>query len=98
MGRNRSIKIHEIKGETCTVIDYLAYYESVKEAKEHFVQNNKQPISKSGFLYPELTLIAPAYNEQERAPVFLVETIDYFDGLGLSYELMIVADGCKDKT
>ncbi|KAF9585428.1 dolichyl-phosphate beta-glucosyltransferase [Lunasporangiospora selenospora] len=55
-----------------------------------------------------LSLVVPAYNESERLPIMLKETLEYLDGRSLatkgakgqpfSYEILIVDDGSQDKT
>lgn len=40
----------------------------------------------------------PAYNEQLRIPATLIDLVDYFDGLDLSYEIIVVDDGSTDHT
>ncbi|EFA80389.1 glycosyltransferase [Heterostelium album PN500] len=50
-----------------------------------------------------LSLIVPAYNEQDRLPTMLDETLRYLKqkskkDLKFSYEIIIVDDGSKDKT
>lgn len=42
---------------------------------------------------PEITLILPAYNEARTIAATMRETIDYFNGRGLRWELIIAADG-----
>ncbi|KAG7198217.1 hypothetical protein KM043_005624 [Ampulex compressa] len=48
-----------------------------------------------------LSVIIPAYNEEERLPPMLDECLEYLEKrekLGLTYELIIVNDGSTDKT
>ncbi|XP_066590586.1 dolichyl-phosphate beta-glucosyltransferase [Prorops nasuta] len=48
-----------------------------------------------------LSVIVPAYNEEERLPPMLDECLDYLENRkksGLDYEIIIVSDGSKDKT
>jgi dolichyl-phosphate beta-glucosyltransferase len=52
----------------------------------------------------QLSIIIPAYNEERRLPLTLVETIDYFDQRvspepeGFSYEILVIDDGSSDHT
>ena len=46
----------------------------------------------------KLSLVAPAYNEENRLETFVDDTIKYFDALKIKYEFIIVNDGSKDKT
>ena len=46
----------------------------------------------------DLSVIIPAYNEEDRLPAMLDECLDYLDGRKTSYEVIIVDDGSKDKT
>eukprot|EP00003_Mantamonas_plastica_P033854 TRINITY_DN995_c0_g1_i3.p1 TRINITY_DN995_c0_g1~~TRINITY_DN995_c0_g1_i3.p1 ORF type:complete len:271 (+),score=84.00 TRINITY_DN995_c0_g1_i3:373-1185(+) len=50
-----------------------------------------------------LSVVIPAYNEEERMPIMLEEAYEYLEGVaekeeGFTYELLIVDDGSKDKT
>lgn len=48
-----------------------------------------------------LSIIVPAYNEEERLPPMLDECLDYLEQLrksGYTYEIIIVSDGSTDKT
>lgn len=51
----------------------------------------------------ELSVIVPSYNEEERLPVMLDETIEYLNERSssskkFSYEIIVVDDGSSDKT
>ncbi|KAK9738568.1 Glycosyl transferase family 2 [Popillia japonica] len=50
----------------------------------------------------DLSVVIPAYNEEERLPVMLDECIGFLEDNvrcnGLSYEIIVVSDGSKDKT
>ena len=46
----------------------------------------------------QLSIVIPAYNEERRLPLTLVETIDYLDERKISYEILIVDDGSTDQT
>ena len=46
----------------------------------------------------DLSVVIPAFNEERRLPLTLVDTIDYLDGKGLSYEILVVDDGSLDQT
>ncbi|KAH9527514.1 dolichyl-phosphate beta-glucosyltransferase, partial [Dermatophagoides farinae] len=45
-----------------------------------------------------LSVIVPAYNEQNRLPTMLDEAIDYLEQQSYKYEIIIVDDGSRDKT
>lgn len=50
-----------------------------------------------------LSLIVPAYNEEERLPIMLKETLEYLHTRkekqkDFTYEIILVDDGSKDKT
>jgi len=50
-----------------------------------------------------LSLVVPAYNEEERLPIMLDETLEYLENKqksdsSFTYEIIIVDDGSKDKT
>jgi len=46
----------------------------------------------------DLSVIIPAYNEQERLPTMLKECVQYLEARKSSYELIIVDDGSQDST
>lgn len=46
----------------------------------------------------ELSLVVPSYNEEERLPIMLAETIAYLKKNKIEYEIIVVNDGSKDKT
>jgi len=46
----------------------------------------------------QLSVIIPAYNEEQRLPNMLEDCIHFLDGRKATYELIIVDDGSKDKT
>jgi len=46
----------------------------------------------------ELTVVVPAYNEEERLPKMLEECLDFLENRSSSYEVIIVNDGSRDKT
>jgi dolichyl-phosphate beta-glucosyltransferase len=45
-----------------------------------------------------LSIIVPAYNEEQRLPATLVRMRAYLDGRGEPYEVLIVDDGSSDNT
>ena len=47
---------------------------------------------------PELSLIIPAYNEENRLPATLSRIIDYLAERDSSYEIIVVDDGSRDGT
>lgn len=47
---------------------------------------------------PVLSIIVPAYNEEQRLPATLVRMREYLDGRGEPYELIVVDDGSADST
>jgi dolichyl-phosphate beta-glucosyltransferase len=55
----------------------------------------KQPVSQE---IVELSVVVPAYNEQRRLPLTLIEMIDYLDSRAKSYEVIVVDDGSFDGT
>src|ERR1035438_704414 len=42
---------------------------------------------------PEISLILPAYNEARVIEVTIGEAVRYFDSRGLSYQIIVAADG-----
>ncbi|TWD73206.1 dolichol-phosphate mannosyltransferase [Kribbella amoyensis] len=47
---------------------------------------------------PELSVVVPMYDEQEVVPMFFARMRPLLDGLGPSYELLVVDDGSRDAT
>lgn len=47
---------------------------------------------------PRWSVVLPAYNEERRLPPYLREVLEYFDGLGEPYEVLVVDDGSGDAT
>ncbi|WP_237771326.1 glycosyltransferase family 2 protein [Kribbella sp. ALI-6-A] len=47
---------------------------------------------------PDLTVVVPMYDEQEVLPIFFERMRPVLDGLGVSYELLVVDDGSRDAT
>ncbi|MET0644589.1 MAG: dolichyl-phosphate beta-glucosyltransferase [Candidatus Binatia bacterium] len=45
-----------------------------------------------------LSVIIPAYNEAQRLPKTLRRLQEYLAGLSLTYEILVVMDGCSDNT
>src|SRR3989344_661968 len=44
------------------------------------------------------SIVIPAYNEEKRITKTLDEYISYFNKKGINYEIIVVCDGCTDKT
>jgi polyisoprenyl-phosphate glycosyltransferase len=47
---------------------------------------------------PALSVVVPVYDEEEVLPMFFERMHPLLDGLGISYELVVVDDGSRDKT
>lgn len=47
---------------------------------------------------PELSLVVPCFNEQERLPGVLPQVIRYLEQRGIDFELLLVDDGSSDGT
>jgi len=47
---------------------------------------------------PKITIIIPAYNEEKRIVNRIQNLIGYFDKALVEYELLVITDGCTDKT
>ena len=68
------------------------YTNSSKKERENFPK-----ITEKATL--DLSIIIPAYNEEERLPVCLDEIFEYFEkNSSVNYEIIVVNDGSKDTT
>jgi len=47
---------------------------------------------------PNLSVVVPAYNEEERLPRTLQRLREYYDAQDYSYEVLVVSDGSLDRT
>ena len=47
---------------------------------------------------PDLSVVVPMYNEEEVIGAFFARLRPVLDGLGLSYEIICVNDGSRDRT
>ena len=47
---------------------------------------------------PELSVVVPMYDEEEVLPIFFERMHPLLDGLGITYELLAVDDGSRDRT
>jgi glycosyltransferase involved in cell wall biosynthesis len=47
---------------------------------------------------PVLSVVVPMYDEQEVLPIFFARMHPLLDGLGISYEVVVVDDGSRDAT
>ncbi|MET9270419.1 glycosyltransferase family 2 protein [Kribbella sp. NPDC003557] len=48
--------------------------------------------------HPELSVVVPMYDEEEVLPIFFERMHPLLDGLGITYELLVVDDGSRDRT
>lgn len=49
-------------------------------------------------MHCDITLVIPAYNEEERLGSTLERAVDYLSRRGTSYEILVVDDGSRDRT
>lgn len=47
---------------------------------------------------PHLSVVVPAYNEEERLPRTLARLSEYYEAQPYSYDVIVVSDGSKDRT
>src|SRR5689334_19392119 len=47
---------------------------------------------------PVLSVVVPMYDEEEVLPIFFERMHPLLDGLGISYEVVVVDDGSRDGT
>ncbi len=48
--------------------------------------------------HPRLSILIPAYNEEERIANTITETCNTMDSLSISYEIIVINDGSDDRT
>lgn len=48
--------------------------------------------------HPELSVVVPMYDEEEVLPIFFERMHPLLDDLGITYELLVVDDGSRDRT
>lgn len=58
----------------------------------------KQSLDNDTIIYPFLSIVIPAYNEEKRIANTIMETCKTMDSFYISYEIIIVNDGSKDRT
>ncbi len=46
----------------------------------------------------DLTIVIPAYNEEQRITTTLTQYLEFFRTTKLKFELLVIPNGCKDKT
>ncbi|XP_069131347.1 dolichyl-phosphate beta-glucosyltransferase-like isoform X2 [Argopecten irradians] len=77
------------------------------DSEEYFLEPKKNEKIKFPSIHDppsvDLTVVVPAYNEEERLPAMMNEAIDYLEERqkmtpSFSYEILVVDDGSKDKT
>jgi len=51
-----------------------------------------------GDVVPELSVVVPMYDEEEVLPMFFARMHPLLDGLGVTYEVLVVDDGSRDAT
>jgi len=76
-------------------------YLDEKNQRQKFPLLLDEDLDKEGTV--DLTLVVPAYNEEQRLPKMLDETLPYLKARqqkdrGFRYEIIIIDDGSKDKT
>nr|XP_022921173.1 dolichyl-phosphate beta-glucosyltransferase [Onthophagus taurus] len=96
-----------ISGWLILISSTNAYPNIIRTKKEKYFRN---PITGENVVFPtlnenptlDLSVIVPAYNEEERLCPMLDECIEFLEGrfksTAFKYEIIIVNDGSKDKT
>ncbi|XP_038213580.1 dolichyl-phosphate beta-glucosyltransferase [Zerene cesonia] len=96
-------------GVVILLLKFTKPYPIVERFKEE--ETYKDPKTKSKNNFPDLndpfkvhlSIIVPAYNEEERLPPMLDEAFEFLENRiesqpGYTYEIVVVSDGSKDKT
>ncbi len=47
---------------------------------------------------PHLSVVVPAYNEEQRLPRTLARLHEYYEAQSYTYDVIVVSDGSKDQT
>jgi len=47
-------------------------------------------------MQPDLSVLLPAYNEAPSLPEVLEELVSTLNGAGISFDIVVVEDGCSD--
>lgn len=58
--------------------------------RQQYLNQNKKKI--------DLSLVVPSYNEEQRLPIMLEDTVKFLKQYNKKYEIIIANDGSKDKT
>jgi glycosyltransferase involved in cell wall biosynthesis len=56
------------------------------------------PPAKTGFVLPSVSIVMPAYNEEDIIEEVVRKCCDYLEGVCPDYEIVVVNDGSKDRT
>jgi dolichyl-phosphate beta-glucosyltransferase len=73
------------------------------DVSEPQLASRTSPVSKSAGVAPgsdeiELSIVLPAYNEEDRLPKTLLSIVEYFQDRGIRHEIIVVDDGSTDGT
>lgn len=80
--------------------DERTYFSYVDNKAKEFPDLIHQSSSTEQQIRPTvyLSVIVPAYNEEQRLPKMLDETIEYLEKQAYTYEIIVVDDGSTDRT
>ncbi|KAG0216391.1 dolichyl-phosphate beta-glucosyltransferase [Mortierella sp. GBA30] len=76
---------------------------SATRSEKYKTQLPRLPRINEGSAEKSLSIVVPAYNESERLPVMMKETLDFLKYRSqkdpeFTYEILIIDDGCQDST
>ena len=70
--------------------------ETVGAADDHYLAEEVSPTTQTGEVF--LTVVIPAYNEQNRLPTALAKVLDWLNAQAYHSEVLVVDDGSEDDT
>jgi len=90
--------IHSAQKDINLRSSHPGYKPKTYNSKGEFTYDSLPLLSKNSLNNIFLSLVFPAYNEENRLSPALEKAVNYFSSLDIKYEIIIVNDGSKDKT
>ena len=90
--------IHSAQKDINLRASHPGYKPKTYNSKGEFTYDSLPLLSKNPLNNIFLSLVFPAYNEENRLLPALEKAVNYFSSLNIKYEIIIVNDGSRDKT